>query len=180
MATPQSGTTSFDDVLNRCRTIDPAPIEVHFDGGIAALEAEPLAGLRPRPFKWRTVAETNAADEAWIMGLRFRQIVLAKRQRDSAHLATGPNSELKNWFYKASSLAEMVRICQRQGSSILVGFEGGRSALRRSTAASLRAREYYKWDWADMAQQSGVKNMSNWLPGDEFIANLREIGDLIN
>lgn len=66
----------------------------------------------------------------------------------------------------------IVRRCERDGADVLVGFNGGRSALRATSVGDLAAR-MYKWDRAE--RPIGPKTASNWIPGDEFLEILREI-----
>ncbi|HXK32649.1 MAG TPA: hypothetical protein VNM91_01375 [Dehalococcoidia bacterium] len=165
--------TSFEDISARCRQ-HGASIVVHIVGGLPALQRAELTSLRPLPFTWCSDAEAHAQDDDWVPGDLFRAVLHGKRRIDAASISTGPNEDLKNWYDKAWSLNEILAICERHGAQVVVGFEGGRAALRRSTPASLQSRSYYKWDWAD--RPTGVKDKSNWIPGDEFHAIVREIG----
>jgi hypothetical protein len=158
--------TSFDDVMRRCATTG-SHILVEFKGGIDELVATPLEKVRPMPIRWRDRGG-DAEDGDWVRGDRFRQVINAKRTGVAGAPATGRNDDLKNYFDKAGSLAEMLRICEREGASVLVGFEGGRGALRRAKRPALLARQFYKWDWVD--RPTGIKDHSNWIPGDAFAA----------
>lgn len=158
-------TTSFDDALAQCQ-ISPEGLEVWFEGGLKLLQQTPLALLRPLPLTLRA-SESDADDPEWIVARRFRQEILLKRKSAAAPLATGRNDELKNYYDMARSLSEIVGVCRTHGSSVMVGFEGGRSALRRATMGYLTGRPWYKWDWCD--RPIGVKDMSNWIAGDEFL-----------
>jgi hypothetical protein len=168
----ERGVTSYKDVLLRCEQESDA-IRAHFPGGVAALHKAALADLRPVPWKWRKADESNESE--WIPGGAFRQIIRSKRDGPGAG-PEGPNDELRNWFDRAGSLREVVRICERHGPDVLVGFEGGRGALRRATYSYLVGRDAYKWDWT--LHPVGAKDMSNWIGGDEFLAILRESGHL--
>ena len=161
--------TSLDDLLQRCRR-NPG-LFVHFPGGSDELARTSLAKLRPLPFKWK-LEDPDGSD--WIDGSHFLQLVLRKRRGHAASTRSLPNEGLINYADKAGSLTEIVSICEQQGAAVLVGFEGGRSALRRASAADLRARQFFKWDWTD--RPIGVKDRSNWIPGDEFLAILDAAG----
>lgn len=67
----------------------------------------------------------------------------------------------------------IVRIARQHGDNILVGFDGGRALLRRMPTSDLLARQY-KYDWT--ARPTGVKDRSNWIPGNEFVEILTALG----
>lgn len=147
-------------------------IWVQFEGGTEALERAPLAQLRQMPFRWTDIPQDG---RGWIDGEVFRAITSSqKRGVATQAFGTGRNEDLKNYYDRASSLGEMLRICDREGDRILVGFEGGRGALRRSTPPVLQARQFFKWDY--LAHPVGIKDHSNWIRGDEFAAIVRGLG----
>jgi hypothetical protein len=66
----------------------------------------------------------------------------------------------------------IVRIARTHGDAVLVGFNGGRAALRKAQSSELLAREY-KYDWS--SHPVGVKVVANWLPGAEFVRILADL-----
>jgi hypothetical protein len=165
--------TKFEDIMRRCHGEGGLGIEVEFAGGEAALVPLTLQQLRPMAFKWRQRGDASGPD--WIGGDRFRQLVREKQTMTSAPPAVTTRGGA-NYYDKAGSLGEMTGICRTHGAGVIVGFEDGRGALRRSTPAALKARQFYKWDWTD--HPTGVKHMSNWIPGGEFLAILAEVDAL--
>jgi len=85
----------------------------------------------------------------------------------SSPLKKGLHSQSKrkqNYFDKCS-YNDIIKLCSKEGSNIIVGFAGGRNALKVADHIDLEKR-IFKWDYVESSK--GKKNKSNWIYGDEF------------
>lgn len=121
------------------------------------------------------------ATDDWIPAADFVAILQGKRTTNvelpppsTRPRSTATPSDRVN-YASASTWAETVRICRREGAHVVVGVYGGRPTLREMDAGKLRARTF-KWDYVD--RPTGNKVRANWIPGDEFLAILEETGVL--
>ncbi len=62
---------------------------------------------------------------------------------------------------------ELVRLCEENGNTIVVGFEGGTRKLRAATLDDLNKQPAFKWDQAEGGR--GFKDLRNWIHGRKFL-----------
>ncbi len=85
----------------------------------------------------------------------------------SSPLKKGAHSQTKrkqNYFDKCS-YDEIKKLSSKEGSKIIIGFTGGRNALKVADDVELEKR-IFKWDYVESSK--GKKNKGNWIYGDEF------------
>jgi hypothetical protein len=179
----RSGTIREAMVASRAATAARGRRDTTFvivEGGRRALAALSKDELRQQQF---TIVEDAAmpANDDWVAAADFVSILEGKRTTnvELTPPATRPGSaavpSARVNYAGTATYTEIVRISRREGARVVVGFDGGRRALRESDGGKLRARTF-KWDWVD--RPTGVKTASHWIPGDEFLAILEEIGAL--
>jgi len=74
-----------------------------------------------------------------------------------------------------SGLEAVMGLCEKNGDTYVIGFDGGAGRLRTSSLDELNKRKAFKWDLA--AGGSGVKNARNWIPGREFLEIVKGLMD---
>jgi hypothetical protein len=70
---------------------------------------------------------------------------------------------------------QMLKLCEANGSGIVVGFYGGAKKLRSATLDDLKKRPAFKWDSAEGGR--GFKNNRNWIPGGKFLEIIEGLMD---
>ncbi len=66
-----------------------------------------------------------------------------------------------------SGFEEVMGLCEENGNTIVIGFDGGAGKLRTSSLDELNKRQAFKWDLAEGG--TGVKDMRNWIRGRKFL-----------
>jgi hypothetical protein len=67
-------------------------------------------------------------------------------------------------------LNETLRMCEREGKAVQIGFTGGVRAVEGETPERLERRKF-KWD--RVQNSIGRKDRSNWIAGDRFLGVIR-------
>ena len=86
----------------------------------------------------------------------------SKRPRNG----TQDGSERRN-YGGTSGLEGVMELCEENGDTIVIGFDGGAGKLRTSSLDELNKRQAFKWDLAEGG--TGVKDTRNWIPGRKFL-----------
>ena len=167
----------LEEARARCRQLGRL-VSVQVDGAEAALIAADAATLKARRFtlvlKPKSAITGAAATQDWVDGASFELSV--------RRLISMPSSSVRATPYRGANydgtftFTEMLAACREHGEKIVIGFDGGRAALRRARSEYLRTRDY-KYDWAD--SPSGRKDAANWFTGAEFLKMLadRDLAD---
>jgi hypothetical protein len=110
----------------------------------------------------RALAEQVLGGEHYVTQRLTRALEWYHRS-NSWRRATGPNYQGKG------SLTDVLRMCERRPEAIIVGYDGGLSALAEATPRYLEARPF-KWDSAENLEG---KQRRNWIAGDDFLNVIR-------
>lgn len=164
----------FNAIVKLCKQRGDAVV-VGFSGGRSALENRPLSELRGRLYKWDEVKGSRGKKDSrnWIPGSTFAWVIERKTARIAdSELVSNQKREARsdNWAGTAK-FNEMVKLCQQQGDTILIGFTGGRIAFANTTLDELKTRLFYRWDYAN---STAKRNQVNWLTGGTVLELLRK------
>jgi hypothetical protein len=86
----------------------------------------------------------------------------SKRPRNG----TQDGGERRN-YGGTSGFEEVMGLCEENGNTIVIGFDGGARKLLTSSLDELNKRQAFKWDLAEGG--TGVKDTRNWIPGRKFL-----------
>lgn len=127
---------------------DARPRPVH--DGVEWLSFEDLPGEISGPFalEWEVIRRNLVKLDI-------------KRPRNS----TQGGGERRN-YGGTSGFEKLMGLCEENGNTIVIGFEGGARKLLTSTLDELNKR-LFKWDHAERGQ--GFKDTRNWIPGRKFL-----------
>jgi len=95
-----------------------------------------------------------------------RQLVQLDRMTRHSRNGTQEGGERRN-YGDTCGFEEMVRLCEENGNTIVVGFDGGPRKLRATTLDEICKRPAFKWDHTEGGK--GVKDDRNWIPGRKFL-----------
>jgi hypothetical protein len=85
----------------------------------------------------------------------------------SVAFRNGNNGRTSRRNYKAvANFKQIIELCETEGNSIVVGFDGGFDNLMKKSIADIEKR---KWKWDIKENGQGIKTPSNWIDGDKFL-----------
>jgi hypothetical protein len=130
-----------------------------------------MRDARPRPLndgvEWLSfedLPDKISGELALEWGVIHRNLVEldSKRPRNG----TQDGGERRN-YGGTSGFEEVMGLCEENGNTIVIGFDGGTGKLRTSSLDELNKRQAFKWDLAEGG--TGVKDTRNWIPGQKFL-----------